>query len=172
MQNMWKVVRWLAIAIWKCLKFLLNLTEKLLKAFLIVIGLLCCWAWLIRGFAEQGNAGDQNRLGAIYLVVLDCDAKAAEWFSKAAEQGHVQAQNNLARLYLEGRGVEQSDAKAAEWFVKAAEQGNAQAQYALGQMYQAGRGVEQSDAQAAEWFRKAADQGVAEADAALRGSGE
>jgi len=54
-------------------------------------------------------------------------AKAAEWFSKAAEQGDAAAQYKLGGLYEEGRGVPQDKTKAAEWFRKAAEQGNKEA---------------------------------------------
>ena len=55
--------------------------------------------------------------------VAQNDAKAFEWFLKAAEQGFVDAQNNLGLMYLNGRGITQSDAKAFEWLLKAAEQG-------------------------------------------------
>ena len=54
--------------------------------------------------------------------------KAAELYTKAAEQGLSLAQNNLANLYYYGQGVEQDYVKAAELYTKAAEQGFAEAQ--------------------------------------------
>jgi hypothetical protein len=48
-------------------------------------------------------------------------------FKKAAEQGHVDAQNNLGALYFTGEGVDRDEQKAIEWFEKAAAQGNEEA---------------------------------------------
>ncbi|MBQ2988815.1 MAG: leucine-rich repeat protein, partial [Clostridia bacterium] len=47
-----------------------------------------------------------------------------EWYTKAAEQGHITSQFNLAVRYANGRGVERNDKKAVEWYTKAAEQGD------------------------------------------------
>ena len=44
------------------------------------------------------------------------DSKAFAWFEKAANQGCAEAQFNLAILYEEGRGVEQSDSMALRLF--------------------------------------------------------
>ena len=55
--------------------------------------------------------------------------KAVEWYRKAAEQGHADAQNNLGFMYYTGQGVEQDYKKAVEWYRKAAEQGHADAQF-------------------------------------------
>jgi TPR repeat protein len=59
------------------------------------------------------------------------DAEAANWYRKAAEQGHITAQNNLGVMYERGLGVEQDYAEAASWYRKAAEQGNTDAIKAL-----------------------------------------
>ena len=45
--------------------------------------------------------------------------EAFKWLKKAAEQGHVDAQCNLARMYDKGLGVEQDQAEALKWFQKA-----------------------------------------------------
>ena len=37
------------------------------------------------------------------------------WYRKAAEQGHVTAQNNLAYMYYKGRGVRQDYVQAHMW---------------------------------------------------------
>ena len=76
-----------------------------------------------------------------------------------AEKGDVLAQLNLAGMYANGQGVEQSPAEAAKWLRMAAGQKSASAQNALGTMYYGGQGVEQDLAQAAQWFRMAAAQG-------------
>ena len=65
--------------------------------------------------------------------------KAVEWFRKAAEQGHIRAQYNLAILYHIGFGVRQNDAKAEEWFSKAAERGHGAAKTTLIFMRENGR---------------------------------
>lgn len=44
---------------------------------------------------------------------------AAEWYRKAAEQGVVRAQNNLAILYAQGKGVAQDYVAAHMWFAVA-----------------------------------------------------
>ena len=58
-----------------------------------------------------------------YGVVKDY-YKAMQWFTKAAEQGHIQAQYNLGICYTYGHGVEQNHIIAEEWFSKAAQQKN------------------------------------------------
>ena len=85
--------------------------------------------------------------------------KAAEYYIKAAEQGHSGAQNNLGYCYENGLGVKQSYTKAAKWYRKAAEQGDSCAQMNLGICYKVGRGVLGSYTNAVEWFHKAAEQG-------------
>ena len=85
------------------------------------------------------------------------DAKAVEWYLKAAEQGESSAQYNLGIAYANGQGVEPSDAKAVEWLHKAAEQGDASAQYNLGEWYQTGRGVAQSYSDAYAWYYLSGD---------------
>lgn len=86
---------------------------------------------------------------------------------KQAEQGNVDAQLELASLYDNGQGVEQSREKAVEWYTKAAEQGNATAQCILGSCYHDGLIVKQSYEKAVEWYTKAAEQGDATAQGIL-----
>ncbi len=89
--------------------------------------------------------------------------ETAQWFRKAAEQGHAQAQYHLGRLYDSGKGVIEDNQQAVNWYRKAAEQGLAQAQYHLGRMYDSGKGVIEDNQQAVNWYRKAAEQGNANA---------
>ena len=88
-------------------------------------------------------------------------AKALELWRPLADKGDAAAQYQIATLYAEGKGVEQSDATAAAWYQKAAEQGHAEAQYNLAVSYAEGLGVKQDDAAAVKWFRRAAEQGMA-----------
>ncbi|TPU38511.1 tetratricopeptide repeat protein, partial [Acinetobacter baumannii] len=67
--------------------------------------------------------------------------KAFEWYSKAAEQGEVKAQNNLGAYYANGDGGVKNYQKALDWYSKAAAQDNAEAKYYLGILYEEGYGV-------------------------------
>ena len=61
--------------------------------------------------------------------------KAAQWYKKAADQGHEEAQLHLGLLYAQGKGVEQDYQKAVSWLRRAANQGNANAQYNICLLY-------------------------------------
>ena len=82
-----------------------------------------------------------------------------KYFRKAAEQGFVDAQINLAVYYTKGEGVPVDLEKATYWFMKAAEQGDAQAQHNLAFNYEYGVGVEKDESSAFEWYQKSAIQG-------------
>ena len=53
--------------------------------------------------------------------------EALKCFMKAAEKGHVEAQNNLGSMYYNGNGVAQNYTEALKWYMKSAEQGLAEA---------------------------------------------
>jgi TPR repeat protein len=88
---------------------------------------------------------------------------AIRLYNPHAEQGRMEAQHMLGRVYEMGTRYEfiNLDAfdKAIYWYRKAAEQGDARAQYRLGLMNLNGWGVPESDAKAIYWYRKAAEQG-------------
>jgi TPR repeat protein len=88
---------------------------------------------------------------------------AFDSFSKAAEQGDMDAQNNLGRMYQNGLGVQKDEAQAVSWYLKAAEQGDMNAQNNLGWMYENGLGAQKDEAQAVSWYLRAAEQGNANA---------
>jgi uncharacterized protein len=50
-------------------------------------------------------------------------AKARSWYLKAADQGHVDAQNALGAMFHWGLGGPKDDVEAVKWLRKAAEQG-------------------------------------------------
>ena len=84
---------------------------------------------------------------------------AFEYFKKAAEKGHPEAQYELGCCYSKPEGTALDNSEAIKWLRKAAEQGHMDAQYGLGRLYQAGVGVRKSTDEAIFCFEKAAEQG-------------
>jgi TPR repeat protein len=80
------------------------------------------------------------------------NAKAAQLYGRAAEQGHAKAQHNLGQCYAHGLGVKVDNAKAVQLFGRAAEQSLAEAQHNLGACYEYGLGVEVDKAKAARLY--------------------
>jgi TPR repeat protein len=81
-----------------------------------------------------------------------------------ADDGDVDAQNQLGSLYSNGVGGLKPDyAEALRWFRAAADKGFAPAQYNLALAYEAGRGVPADERQAFKYFLMAAEQGYAPA---------
>ena len=87
--------------------------------------------------AVQGNAELQFALGVLLRSgELEClpqdDKEAVKWYRMAAEQGHAEAQNNLANLCLlaylghlaGGEGSKCDPSEAYAWWVLSAAQGN------------------------------------------------
>lgn len=92
------------------------------------------------------------------------EARAAQL---RADQGDANAEYELGRLYLLGRGVPQDYKQANSWFQKAAGQDLAKAEVAIGDLYCDGNGVDQSYTDALRWYRKAANQGYPMAEQAM-----
>ena len=135
--------------------------------------------------AEQGYADAQYNLALMYVLGEGVEQNLQEafsrykteqgidlaqhlvffWYHRAAEQGLVEAQYNLAGMYKNGQGVERNLQKAFDWYHKAAEQKHAKAQYQynLALMYKNGEGVEPNSEEALKWYRRAAEKGHAEA---------
>lgn len=88
---------------------------------------------------------------------------AAQYFMKAAEQGHSEAQYSLGLMNYVGQTGGQDFSNAAKWFQMAAESGHIQAQYNLGFLYYEGKGVQQDLKTAYGWIDRAAQQGYAKA---------
>jgi TPR repeat protein len=86
-------------------------------------------------------------------------AKALTLFTRAAENGHPDAQFNLGVIYFTGDTVPKDAVKAAEFFGKAADRGKVAAQLNLAFMYQAGEGLPKDLVQAYVWADIAATAG-------------
>lgn len=89
--------------------------------------------------------------------------KAAQYFLRAGNAGHVGAQYNLGIMNYTGQTGGQDFANAAKWFERAAGAGHTQAQYNLGFLYYEGKGVQQNLKTAFDWINRAAEQGYPKA---------
>jgi TPR repeat protein len=100
--------------------------------------------------AEPQDAQSQFEWGQRFEKGQDVsqdDARAAEYYLKAAVQGHTAAQFNLGPMYGRGRGVSRNGASAQQWLRQAAEQGHPGAQYHLGvHLYQDSKRLPQAQA--------------------------
>lgn len=110
---------------------------------------------ILKHAAEQGDSGAQFALGCYYNGLnytkddswwssktidnkkLD-PAKAAYWYSKAADQGNTAAMGNLGMAYIQGEGVNRNEQKGLGLIKSAAERGNAFYQCRLGDFYRDG----------------------------------
>ncbi|GMT40010.1 MAG: hypothetical protein IEMM0001_0745 [bacterium] len=91
----------------------------------------------------RGVGGPQNR------------ARAAFYYKKAAELGHIQAMNDIGVAYADGDGIRRDDKQAMEWFKKSAKLGNSEAMYnlALGYLFSDVRNTDK----ALPWVTQAAE---------------
>lgn len=89
------------------------------------------------------------------------EAKALEWFYKAARDGNgeTRAISRIGYFHLYGISVEQNYEEAYKWLKVASNKGDAGACYYLGFMYLRGWYVEQNFSVAIDLFAKAADVG-------------
>jgi hypothetical protein len=121
----------------------------------------------IQDHSERAEA-DYDR--AVQLAQAETGADwggAARYYQKSAQVGYAPAQYELARLYVDGLGVERNLKQAAFWYRRAADQSNAEAQNNLGSLYAKGQGVRKSQSQAAHWYGLAAAQNNPEATSNL-----
>ena len=113
--------------------------------------------------AQEGVADGAYNLGMLYDSgngVEHDSVRAAYWYRRAAEAGHLHAQHNLAVAYANGDGVEMDFNKALAWWTLAASSGNADSQYNLGIVYATGvHGVAKNLKMAKKWWHMAAMKG-------------
>lgn len=84
---------------------------------------------------------------------------AVDWYRKAAEKGHREAQFKLGECYFHGQGVAQNHEEAVRWYLKSSQADLAEAQTMLGYCYMNGKGVAINVEEARLWLTKAAGQG-------------
>ena len=87
--------------------------------------------------AKGGMAEAQNSVGS-GLQAKEEYKEAIVWYTKAAEQNHLVAINNLAYLYDLGLGVKQDRQKGFELYLKSANLGWPEAMWNLANMFGAG----------------------------------
>lgn len=104
---------------------------------------------------ENLSADDMYRKGKDFYSKKNY-AEAVDWLEKAAAQGQVQAQTDLAEMYDEGRGVKQDYERARTLYLAAAERENPKAQNNLAMIYASGNGVDTDYEEAMKWYMKAA----------------
>lgn len=124
--------------------------------------------WCYLGAADKGDAESQfevayrNESGETpHGKNL---AKAVEYYTKAANQGHRGAQHNLGVFYYQGTGVKSDMEKARRYFSAAAQQGKSDSMRNLGVMYENGQGVARNLLLASKWYRDAVEAGNKEAE--------
>lgn len=118
------------------------------------------------------NIVQEKTLNELYSAGYKCYHSGAyegavEYFSKAADKGHLQAMYYMGYCYYWGYGTAQSYEKAFEWFYEAANRGDHYSQYMLGLCFAKGHGVEQSSNDAVKWWRLSAKSGNCDAQCDL-----
>lgn len=124
---------------------------------------------LLRPLALQGDAEAQFKLGVIYALSIPRDLnRAAYWWARAAERGHIAARSHLKEILqccedelrewdgyvLKYRATQ----KVITWQRKAAESGNYLAQLLLSRRYAIGDGVNKEPGKAKYWLHRAVQQ--------------
>ncbi|MGN6377079.1 MAG: SPOR domain-containing protein [Sphingomonas sp.] len=120
-----------------------------------------------QGPAARGDADAQFNMGQAYKLghgVPQDRAKALDWYRKAAEQGHFQAQDNYGLLLFQDGQLKQS----VPWLEKSVARGNAPAELVLGTMLFNGDGGLNKDwPRAYALMTRASDAGLADASKTL-----
>ena len=130
--------------------------------------------WLIPA-AELNDMKSQYYVGCLYDTdkvnspySIETNNKIAlGWFSKAAEQGHLNSINHLGVANEYGRGTPQDYEMAYNWYLDAASNGLPIAQTNLAKLYFHGYWIAQNFEIAAKWLEKAANENCDEAQVAL-----
>lgn len=101
--------------------------------------------WYANGNSEMGISIDYS--------------KAMYWYKKAADQGYGKALNNLAYLYLDGKGTEKNVNKGIDLLEQAYNSGNVFSAQNLALIYYYGDYVTKDWNKVFEWADKAYDKG-------------
>ena len=86
------------------------------------------------------------------------------WLRRAAEQGYIDAQYELARRHVLFEDPQYTSSEGIQWYEKAARQGHLRAQYGLAICLARGKGVPKDPAGAYYWMSLAAEGGLPKAE--------
>lgn len=93
--------------------------------------------------------------------VLKDEARALQYYERAAELGSAVAMDNVGTYYAMGRGVTADKVRAIAWYRRAAAHGYVPAMNNLGVLYSAQIQGKPDYCQALAWFKKSAEGGNA-----------
>jgi len=118
--------------------------------------------------AQDGDADAQYELGVRIAgspASAPDYAQAADWFRRAADQGHAGAQAALGVMYHRGQGLARSDVDALKWLTLAAAQPSPERDaYAVWKTYVAremsAADIAEAERQAHSWSRAPQSDGV------------
>lgn len=131
---------------------------------------------LLRDAAEQGKSTVDSEMAIAQAYLLgagvprDIDM-AIDWYSRAAEHGSSEAQNELGYIYSSGKYIKEDLKKAVYYFRQAAFNGHPVAQYNLGVTYYTGMGQDFDLKQAYAWFELARANGHKNAEKSIEDLG-
>ena len=100
-------------------------------------------------------------------VVMMEDPDTIKTFIMKAEDGTVEEQFQVGRMYEDGTDVRRNDTTSFRWYKRAAERGMPEAEYKIALLYRWGKGTVKSSFQAAKWFTSAAEHGHSKAQVRL-----
>lgn len=110
--------------------------------------------------AEDGVPEAEMKLGLSYHYGSDAlcrdDAKAVEWYAKAADQGVVEANRRIGEIYAWKDSPVYDPVKAAIWYQKGADLDDRKSQAEMAYYYGEGKGVPMDPAKSLYWLEKAA----------------
>jgi TPR repeat protein len=118
---------------------------------------------MFRVEALKGNQAAQFALGILFQEGKGMSKNvqvAMNWYQRAAVNGHVPSQYNLALLMLEDASTVE---KGIEWLKMAANGGGDKAMLSLGNLYLSGQGVKADPGEARNWLENAAKLGNVDA---------
>lgn len=128
-----------------------------------------------RGWLRKGVVAGDPLAAVRYAALLpNSSAKRKELLDKfaqkvtaLAETGDPVAQNEAAKMFENGIGVEADTGKMREWMAKSADSGYWRSKYELGQYYAKGLGGEKNLKEAFSWYTQSAMDGYDAAQTAL-----
>jgi TPR repeat protein len=123
-----------------------------------------------RTYLEQSASLGRPRAQTLWAFLLTTGqggpvdvSRAAGLYRNAAEQGDIDAQNNLGEIYETGRGVSKNLDEALLWYGRAAEKGLGSAQFNAGRLWAIGAGEKKDPAKARALLLQADAKGIVQA---------